>query len=530
MIGFLFTAVIFFLIVRTIIKKGNEINNPFGNVIITEKEGFANTPEMYNQSINKLANEVITEELKQQGYGMFDSTMEVEIKKSILGLIVGVIFFIANMMLMFRINDVIAGLLMFATIIPAIIMVTRYNLKKSIYKQFQAREDENMEYIINSMIQRKVNRIPFILGRILIIIGLFFIPYIAFNHETFIYEKTNGGYALRYYVGSNLPENIEVPSEYKGEPVVEIRGNVFRNLPQIKSVKLPNTITSIRGKAFQNDVNLETIELPENLTELGGSAFQNCTSLVYITIPEKVKEIHGSTFQGDTSLVMVELPKELDTIGGHAFDGCTSLENIGETSIKKEVGGYAFYNTRIKYMNLEEGVTQIHEKAFANTAITNITLPTTIKKIGPSAFEYSTLMNINLNEGLEEISESAFEGTLIQSISIPDSVTKISAHVFENCRNLEKVKLSKNITEIKASTFRNTAITSIDIPEGVTRIGERAFRNCSKLTNVNIPSTVTSIEDSAFRECKLLTTITIPEGTNLGEKVFKDSPTKVKYR
>ena len=112
---------------------------------------------------------------------------------------------------------------------------------------------------------------------------------------------------------------------------------------------------------------------------------------------------------------------------------------------------------------------------------------------------------------------------------LSDTVTKISAHAFRECSRLSYVKLPKGITEIKASTFRNTAIKSIVIPNGVTTIGESAFRSCTYLESVSVPNTVTYIDDKAFRECSSLENIVLPYNVRLGEKVFKDSPTRIKY-
>ena len=92
------------------------------------------------------------------------------------------------------------------------------------------------------------------------------------------------------------------------------------------------------------------------------------------------------------------------------------------------------------------------------------------------------------------------------------------------------VKLSNNLTEIKASTFRNTNVDDVLIPNGVTSIGESAFRANSNLKTIVIPDSVTTIGDKAFRDCRSLTTITLPKNVHLGEKVFKDSPTKITYR
>ena len=43
-----------------------------------------------------------------------------------------------------------------------------------------------------------------------------------------MYEETDGGYAVRYYISSvNSIEKAEIPAEHNGKPVVSLRGNTF---------------------------------------------------------------------------------------------------------------------------------------------------------------------------------------------------------------------------------------------------------------------------------------------------------------
>ena len=110
------------------------------------------------------------------------------------------------------------------------------------------------------------------------------------------------------------------------------------------------------------------------------------------------------------------------------------------------------------------------------------------------------------------------------------AVTAIRGNVFMDMNSLKHITLPAGITEIRGSTFeRCRNLEEIDIPEGVYRIGGHAFCDCESLQQVTIPSTVNSIGSSAFRRCYCLRTVRIRLGTQINEKAFKESPTKVVF-
>ena len=105
-------------------------------------------------------------------------------------------------------------------------------------------------------------------------------PSIIFLKPKILYEKVDNGYAVRYYAfGLTNFKTATIPETYKNEKVVSLRGNTFSNMPFLKSVKLPDTITEIRGQAFKNCKRLTDVNIPENLEYLGGGAFYNAKSI-----------------------------------------------------------------------------------------------------------------------------------------------------------------------------------------------------------------------------------------------------------
>ena len=171
-------------------------------------------------------------------------------------------------------------------------------------------------------------------------------------------------------------------------------------------------------------------------------------------------------------------------------------------------------------------VTEIGEKAFADSTAISIFIPDTIKIIGTRAF---------------------YNCANITEIHIPSSVTKIGTQIFYKASNLNTVYYDSsysnrenpflNVANIKKIvfggksvpsniTYKCTNLTEIEILDGVISIDSYAFYGCSGLTSITIPDSVTSIDGYAFYGCSSLTSITIPDGvTSIDGYAFKKSST-----
>lgn len=71
--------------------------------------------------------------------------------------------------------------------------------------------------------------------------------------------------------------------------------NAFRDLG-LKTVKLPNSITSIGSGAFRSCSSLLSVTIPNSVIDIGSEAFWCCSNLKSITIPNSVKSIGYNAF------------------------------------------------------------------------------------------------------------------------------------------------------------------------------------------------------------------------------------------
>ena len=212
--------------------------------------------------------------------------------------------------------------------------------------------------------------------------------------------------------------------------------------------------------------------------------------------------------------------------------------NISGTGVMKDYNSDdnpspAYWNTIVRKIVIEDGVTSIGDAAFYNcTSLTSITIPDSVTSIGASAFFYCTsLTNITLSNNITNIGNDAFYScSSLTSITIPSSVTNIEDFTFYGCWNLTSITIPDSITSIGRSAFRDcSSLTSITIPDSVTSIGYAAFYDCSSLTSITIPDSVTSIGNYAFDNCKNLKTISLSCKSTLKRSDFGNKADLVSY-
>ena len=239
----------------------------------------------------------------------------------------------------------------------------------------------------------------------------------------YAYKVNDGNATITEFLGpvdstNDGPYNITIPEKLGGCTVTGLGdysfaaksddGSTYDPLcSNIRSVTIPQKVTSIGKRAFYDCKNLTTLVLGEDIQTIGNYAFECCTSLTGVTIPQSVTSIGYSAFEGCTALnpLIINGPT---LIGEHAFTGCKSLTSLTLCPDIQTIGDYAFDVTSLKTVTLPKNLTSIGKYAFACCSeLESITIPEKVKTINPKTFaDCSKLEYIILPAGLTTFDDS----------------------------------------------------------------------------------------------------------------------------
>ena len=322
----------------------------------------------------------------------------------------------------------------------------------------------------------------------------------------------------------------------------------------LKTITIPNTITTINEYAFYKCIGLTEVIFQDNsiIKDISPNAFSGCTNLSSIVIPASITKINNNAFENCTNMTSItfETNSQLNYIGSNIFDGCTRLSSLIIPPLVTYVGA----NTNASITNITIDINTINNVPlnnqifnFINTITVtdslpssahslngsivfgnplSVTLPLELSKISNNVFLDCTGLTTIIftsTSNITNIGAFAFKGcTSLPSITLPVSVSIINDSTFKNCSSLTGISIT-HITNIGPSAFLGcSSLSSISIPDNVTSIGLSAFSGCSRLSSISIPPNMNIINDSTFQNCSNLTTITISSAniTSIGSSAF----------
>lgn len=211
------------------------------------------------------------------------------------------------------------------------------------------------------------------------------------------------------FAGCGGLKEIYLPSSVK-----IIGDGVFKKCDSLVNAYMSEAteLKSLGAGAFMNCAALKNVYMPEAITEIGTDTFNGCTNLRSVTIPDGVSSIDEGAFQECISLSDITIPGGVVTIGANAFNGCKKLATIegceGVREIDKAAfSGTAFYNNNSNYVDgalyigpclisgkkvtgdysLLPGTRVIAAEAFyANSTVSSLKIPKTLVSVGKRAF------------------------------------------------------------------------------------------------------------------------------------------------
>lgn len=241
-----------------------------------------------------------------------------------------------------------------------------------------------------------------------------------------------------------------------GKGIKEIKDYTFNSCSKLKTIKIPENVTSIGQFAFERS-GLTTIDIPDTVTSIGEVAFGDCKNLQDVTIGNGMAYVSESAFR-NSGITNVKIGNHVKSLHNYAFEECKNLKQI----------------------SIPENVTEIQYAVFRGCeSLEKIDIPDTIEKIGGNSFKW-TKWYANQKDGVVYAGKVLYnyKGTMPKgtTVTVKAGTKGISSFAFADEENLK----------------------AIIIPDGVTNIGDYAFHNCPSMTTISIPDSVKEIGEFAI--------------------------------
>lgn len=152
-------------------------------------------------------------------------------------------------------------------------------------------------------------------------------------------------------------ENVDIPEG------VEIGNSVFSSCYDLKSVKLPQSLTVLRSYLFDCCISLAEIAIPEAVTAIQKEAFYGC-KLTSLELPAGLKTIGDEAF-AFLPITEITIPASVTQIGEFVFEGCENLATVRsliENPAECEVAAFEYPARRGGQRGFSDGVHYVFGK------------------------------------------------------------------------------------------------------------------------------------------------------------------------
>ena len=146
--------------------------------------------------------------------------------------------------------------------------------------------------------------------------------------QQFFYQLNYDGnsYALVGYKGDE--EDVVIPEKYGGLPISVLSDKLFEHHKEIRSVKIPDSVTDMGEFMFDGCDNLKELKLPSSLQNLWGYTFVRC-SLEEVYLPDGLISLPPFAFKDSKKLRKVVCGSKLKKIHPWVFGGCDLMTRDG---------------------------------------------------------------------------------------------------------------------------------------------------------------------------------------------------------
>lgn len=284
-----------------------------------------------------------------------------------------------------------------------------------------------------------------------------------------------------------LPDDIE-----------EIGKSAFAYSFHLEEMNFPANLKRVDPYAFNCSGLKGDIVLPDNLEEVGNYAFYNMESIKKVTILGSIREIGDFAFRNSRIDELDLRQASIEKVGLEAF-GVNDFKEVflGNTTLE-QWSGWTFVGCNfLEKVTLGEGVMTIPIGMFSCCPIMDINFPPTLKTIGEMAFNESRMKKVELNEGLESLGRYAFSGNIqLEEVVLPSTLKTIGLDCFYGDLQLRKIVVKAQVPPV--CDFDNMVAApenvTVYVPKG-SIVAYRSARCWEKFTKYVAIEDMSSIDE-----------------------------------
>ena len=144
--------------------------------------------------------------------------------------------------------------------------------------------------------------------------------------------------------------------------IESINSTLFKGCTELEYITFDKDcgLKTIDDNAFDGCKSLYSIKpLPESLETIGSFAFNDCTSLKTIELPDSVTTIKDHAFS-NSGLTSFSIPEKVTTINESVFEGCAALKKITIPEYVTEIYVKAFKNSGLQELTISSAATELN--------------------------------------------------------------------------------------------------------------------------------------------------------------------------
>lgn len=347
------------------------------------------------------------------------------------------------------------------------------------------------------------------------------------------------GIEIISYTGED--DSVTVPAQINGFPVVSIGNAAFAGNYRIREIVLPDSVREIKGNAFKNMPQLNSINMPESLEIIEGYAFNYCHSLeMDLVFPADLRHIAPCCFES-SGIRSARIPSGV-AIGDTAFAECSNLKEVSFYASGRDggtrIGSSAFSGCeRLTVMELPDDLSFLGGTVFFRTGIRALKLPATLSYVGVSPIGgcssltscsvdpanpyfrmygeylcsydgthlYSAIANASnayvIPSRVKTIGGYAFAAMEnVERVVVHGGIETIPEYCFAWCKNLRRLVLEEGVKEIQGNALSDMGcLTDFDLPDSIVKLDSYWGYGSSELEKMTIPSGITDFPAASFR-------------------------------